>query len=320
MTTRTGWRAAAVLVVLALGGFGVGRALRATPEAEAMATRTRLLMGTLVEIRLPAENRAVDEHAVDAAFVEMARVERVFSPASPGGGPATPGETAEVARLLELGRVVALESDGALDLRMRDWIDLWGFENAPRRPSEAERRAVLEARRARRPTGPLGEYVFGSVAKGYAVDRAVAVLRARGVRRALVNAGGEVGALGDGWTVGVQHPRDRGALLTRARLDEGRAMATSGDYENYFVEGGRRFHHLLTPATGMPALEAQSVSVSAPSCAEADIWATALFVVGPRRAMALVARHPELDVLLVDAQGRVARSDGWSARVPDGRP
>ena len=319
--TRTGWRAAAALVVLALGGFGVGRALRPTPErAEALVTRTRLLMGTLVEIRLPSQNAAVDERAVDAAFLEMARVERVFSPARPRGGPATEEESAEVERLVALGRLVGQEGEGALDLRMRDWIDLWGFESAPRRPSDAEIRAVREARRARPPTGPLTEYVFGSVAKGYAVDRAVAVLREHGVSRVLVNAGGEVGVLGRGWTVGVQHPRDRGALLTTVRLDEGRAIATSGDYENDFVVDGRRFHHLLAPATGMPAREVQSASVVAPSCAEADIWATALFVMGPKRAMALVERHPELDVLLVDARGRVAGSDGWNTRVPDGRP
>jgi thiamine biosynthesis lipoprotein len=308
-------------VVLALGGFGVGRALRPTPDrAEALVTRTRLLMGTLVEIRLPGRNAAIDERAVDAAFVEMARVERVFSPGKPGGGPATNEESAEVKRLVALGRVVGLEGEGALDLRMRDWIDLWGFESAPRRPSDGEIRAVREARLVRRPTGPLTEYVFGSVAKGYAVDRAVAVLKTHGVSRALVNAGGEVGVLGRGWTVGVQHPRNRSALLTSVRLDEGWAIATSGDYENDFVADGRRFHHLLIPATGMPALEVQSASVVAPSCTEADIWATALFVMGPKRAMALVKRHPELDVLLVDAQGRVLGSDGWNAGVPDGRP
>jgi len=319
--TRTGWGAIAVLVVLALGGFGVGRALRGTPERpEALTTRTRLLMGTLVEIRLPAPTGAIDERAVDAAFAEIARVERVFSPAKPGGGPADEEEAAEVERLLALGRRLEMESDGALDLRIRDWVDLWGFESTPRRPSDAEMRKVREARRARSATGPITEYAFGSVAKGYAVDRALAVLRAHGVRRALVNAGGEVGALGSGWTVGVQHPRSRGVLLTSVRLDEGRAIATSGDYENEFVVDGQRFHHLLTPATGMPALEVQSASVVAKSCAEADIWATALFVMGPERAMALAARHPELDVLLVDARGRVTGSDGWKAHVSGGRP
>jgi len=318
---RTGWRAAAILVVLALAGFAVGRALRGTPERpEALATRTRPLMGTLVEIRLPAPEGAIDERAVDAAFEEMSRVERVFSPAKPGGGPVNQEESAEVERLLALGRRLESESDGALDLRIRDWVDLWGLEGTPRQPSDAEIRAVREARRTRKATGPLAEYSFGAVAKGYAVDRALAVLKARGVTRALVNAGGEVGVLGSGWTAGVQHPRNRGALLTSVRLDEGRAIATSGDYENAFVVDGQRFHHLLTPATGMPALEVQSVSVVAPNCAEADIWATALFVMGPERAMALARQHPELDVLLVDAQGRVTTSDGWHARVSGGRP
>ena len=317
-----GSRTALTVAVLAVAGFGLGRAMRPPSEglADALQVRTRLLMETLVEIKVPAATGRIDEQAVQAAFDEMARVERVFSPAKPGGGPATADERAEVEAILEVGRRLAAETDGALDLRIRDWVDLWGFESGPRLPADAEMQQVADSRRRRSAEGPLAEYAFGAVAKGYAVDRAVAVLESRGVTRALVNAGGEVGAIGEGWTVGVQHPRDPGALLERVRLVEGRAIATSGDYENYFVEGGRRYHHLLTPATGLPAPGAQSVSVMAPRCADADAWATALFVAGPERAMAIAARHPELDVMVVDAGGRVTRSAGWKAGVPHGRP
>ncbi|HOG29064.1 MAG TPA: FAD:protein FMN transferase [Vicinamibacterales bacterium] len=309
------------VAVLAMAGFGLGRAIRqeADPAAD-LQVRTRLLMGTVVEIKVPASDGRIDERAVQAALDEMSRVERVFSPSKPGGGPLTPEERSEVEAVIEAGRRLAAETDGAFDLRIRDWIDLWGFESDPRVPGETEMQRVAAARRRRDPEGPLTEFTFGAVAKGYAVDRAVAVLESRGVTRALVNAGGEVGAIGDGWTVGVRHPRDPGALLERVRLAEGRAIATSGDYENFFVADGRRYHHLLVPATGLPATGARSVSVMAPRCAEADAWATALFVLGPERALAAAARHPELDVMIVDADGRVTRSARWNAGVPEGRP
>jgi thiamine biosynthesis lipoprotein len=315
------WRGILLVLALAAAGFVAGRVWTSTStRADLLATRTRLLMGTLVEIRLPMVAGTIDESAVAAAFDEVARVERVFSPDKPGGGPADAAESREVDRIVELGRHVSTESGGVLDLRMRDWVELWGFEATPRRPSDDELSALKEKRQARAATGPLTEYVFGSVAKGYAVDRALAVLGSHGVSRALVNAGGEIGVLGRDWVVGVQHPRNHGALLASVRLAQGQAMATSGDYENYFVVDGRRYHHLLVPGTGLPAMESQSVSVLAPSCMEADIWATAFFVMGPTRAMAAVASQPGLAILVVDSNGRVLHSPGWNADVPHGRP
>jgi thiamine biosynthesis lipoprotein len=309
-------------MTLALAGAGVvtGRFLRSErPHAGSIVSRTRPAMGTIVEIRMPASGDAIDEQAVSAAFEEIARVERLFSPHEPGGGPGSQVERQEVDHMLALGQHVHDESGGALDLRVRDWVELWGWEAEPRRPHPERLDAVRRARENRTPEGVLNEYAFGAVAKGYAVDRALAVLKARGVMRALVNAGGEVGVLGDDWTVGVQHPREPGVLLDKLRLDEGQALATSGDYENYFVADNRRWHHLIEPRTGLPAMACRSMSVRAATCADADIWATALFVMGPAAALAASARHPDLEILVVDAQGAITRSAGWASMVSPGR-
>ena len=297
-----------------------GRCLRAQRRASrTLVSRSRPVMGTIVEIRVPAAGATIDEQAVQAAFEEIVRVERVCSPHKPGGGPDSVAERQEVDRVIALGQRLHGESGGALDLRVRDWVDLWGWEAEPRVPAPQQLKAVKAARERRRATAALDEYAFGAVAKGYAVDRALVVLKNHGVTHALVNAGGEVSVLGDDWAVGVQHPRDPGMLLDSVRLDEGQALATSGDYENYFMAGNRRWHHLLTPETGMPAMSCRSVSVRAPSCAEADIWATALFVMGPTAAQTAVARHAELQVLIVDADGAVTRSEGWASLVSPGR-
>ena len=304
------------MMTLALAGAGVvaGRLLQSERRhAPPLVSRTRPVMGTLVVIRVPASGAAINKQAVNAAFDEMVRVDRLFSPHKSGGGPESEAEQQEVDRILALGERVHRESGGALDLRVRDWIDLWGWETHPRRPGAQELDAVRRARERRSASGALREYAFGAVAKGYGVDRALAVLKAHGVARALVNAGGEVSVLGRDWTVGVQHPRDSGALLDRVRLDEGQALATSGDYQNYFVEDNRRWHHLMSPRTGLPATACRSVSVRAPTCADADIWATALFVMGPEAALSQAARHPDLEILVVDAEGAVARSAGWAS-------
>ncbi|MDP2360139.1 MAG: FAD:protein FMN transferase [bacterium] len=308
------WRRDLLLALLAAGiGLLIGRCLGArSPEP---VSRTRPLMGTLVEIRLPGPLDMAGEAALERAFAEMARLERIYNPRQVEEGPADTAESLEVAQLVELGRRIGQASGGALDLRLRDLIDLWGWESEPRRPTERELDSLLATRTVRDAGGDLADYAFGALAKGLAVDRALAVLREGGVTRALVNAGGEVGVLGRGWTVGVQHPRDEGALLASFTLDEGRAVATSGDYENCFFEDGRRWHHLLDPATGRPADGCRSVSVLAPTCAEADAWATALFVAGPSAAMALAAARPELEVLVVDADGKALSSSGWPGTV-----
>ncbi len=304
-----------LLLALAAGALGLGLGAWLGPKPEVLVTRSRPLMGTLMEIRLPGPLDETREAAVAAAFAEMARVERLLAPYRPGGGPASAAESLEVRQLLELGRQVGAASLGAVDLRIRDWVELWGFESTPRKPSQTELDSMARRRAQRPASGDWREFSFGCVAAGYAVDRALLVLKDRGLTRVLVNAGGEVGVLGQDWSVGVQDPRDSLALLARVTLDEGQFVATSGDYQSAFEAEGRRWHHLLQPATGLPASECQSVSVRAPSCAEADIWATALFVMGPAGALALAQRHPELEVLVVDAEGQTARSAGWDAPV-----
>jgi thiamine biosynthesis lipoprotein len=302
-----------LLLALAAGALGLllGRGLSHRPGE--LASRSRPLLGTVVEIQLPGPLDADTEAAVAAALDEMARVERLLAPWRAGGGPSSAAESLEVDHLLERGREVTRESGGALDLRMRDWVELWGFETRPRKPADQALDSLARVRVRREPKADLREFTFGCVAAGYALDRALAVLKERGVARALVNAGGEVGCLGSGWSVGVQDPRRPEALLDVVALDEGRCLSTSADTESRFQAEGREWHHLLVPATGRPARDCQSVTVLAPTGAEADLWSTALFVMGPSGALALAHRHAELEVLVVDSLGSLARSAGWTS-------
>lgn len=125
---------------------------------------------------------------------------------------------------------------------------------------------------------------MGAFAKGLAVDTAIELLHSRGVNNAIVNAGGDLKAIGQhgdrAWRVGIRSPRGRG-VLAALEIHHGESVFTSGDYERHFEWDGKRYHHILDPATGQPAQGVVSVTVIHPDAALSDAAATALFVAGP---------------------------------------
>jgi len=152
---------------------------------------------------------------------------------------------------------------------------------------------------------------LSGIAKGYAVDRAVAVLREQGIEKGLVDAGGDIlcfGAKKNGWSIGIRHPR-QDDLLGIIHIDSG-AVATSGDYENFFELDGIRYHHLIDPATGFPAQGIKSATVTAPTATQADAWATALFILG-REGIALLEELEGLEGLIVTADEEILTTNGF---------
>lgn len=154
---------------------------------------------------------------------------------------------------------------------------------------------------------------LGGIAKGYAVERGIEILKRDGIRNAIVTAGGDSRLLGDRrgqpWIVGVRDPREDGEVAVRIPLvDE--AVSTSGDYERFFVEDGRRYHHILTPTTGEPASGVQSATVVGPDAVLTDALSTSVFVMGVDEGLRLIATLPDYEALVIDADGRLFYSDG----------
>jgi len=302
-------------------------------ERPQRVSRSQLLMGTVVDIVVNAPPDLA-ESAIDAAFAEMRRIENQMSShveksdvwrLSHSSGPIE--VSAETSEVLRLGLAVARQSGGAFDLSLGGLKQLWGIETAtPRIPDDDEIRAALQG------TGPdalrlEGQTAFkqqpalqidlGGIAKGFAIDRAVAVLRQAGVRHASVNAGGDLRLLGDRgdrpWRIGIQHPRRSGELLATLELAE-TAVVTSGDYERYFERDGIRYHHLFDPQTGRPARDCQSVTVVADEAMLADALATAAFVLGPERGMEFLQQF-EVEGILVTASGEVLVTPGLQQQM-----
>ncbi len=159
---------------------------------------------------------------------------------------------------------------------------------------------------------------LGGVAKGYAVDQAINILKKHGISSGAVNAGGDMYLLGQHpqrpWRIGIQHPREQKGTLATVEIRD-KAVVTSGDYERFFEEGGRRYHHIFNPSTGMPARRCQSVTVLADSVALGDALATALFVLGPHEGLKLIEQYPGTETLIIAADGTPHASPGWKGHL-----
>ncbi len=162
---------------------------------------------------------------------------------------------------------------------------------------------------------------FGGYLKGVALDRAVAILKGRGIGNALINIGGNVMALGSkggtAWRVGIQHPRQTAPLAT-LELRDGEAIGTSGDYQRYFEVDGTRYCHLIDPRTGRPAGATQAVTVLMPPGPQAGLWSDVaskpLFIAGAEWRR-LAEKQGVGQVLYIDATGAIALTEAMKARV-----
>lgn len=298
-------------------------------------------MGTLVEVTIRAADAARTERAADAARTAIEETDRRWSPRGEGelgrvnerllagrSAAVSPEMLAELDRARRLSRL----SGGRFDPALGRLIRLWGFhsdEADPQRPPPDEAigdlletgagidRLAWNQETIEPVSGPVA-LDFGAYAKGLAVDRAVTALREAGIRHAIVNAGGDLRAIGDAggraWRVGVMHPRKNG-FIAAVEARDGDSVFTSGDYERYFEYEGRRYHHILDPATGRPARGVTSVTVIHDNAAEADAAATALFVAGPGDWRGVARRMGIRDAMLVMEDGTVQLTPTMRERV-----
>ena len=253
-------------------------------------------MGGPCRLRLEVEDEAQSRAAIEAAEVEVRRLEKKYSRylddsltsrinRAAGTGEAVPVD-AETAGLLDYADTVWRESDGLFDLTSGVLRKAWDFRSG-RLPQQEVIDALLPLvgweRVERNDTGVYlpdngMELDFGGCVKEYAVDSAAAQLRGAGVQAALVDLAGDMAAVGtpagsNGWPVGIRHPRGGDDALAGVTLPEG-ALASSGDYERCMVVDGRRYGHLLDPRTGWPVSGLIAVSVLAPQCLVAGGSAT----------------------------------------------
>lgn len=240
--------------------------------------------------------------------------------------------TPDLLRLVTDARTWSRASNGLFDPAIGRLVALWGFQRGERpdgpppppqaiaelvnaHPSMDDLTLDGDQLRSRNPQVWLD---FGGIAKGYAVDRAIERLRARGVQNAIVNAGGNLRAIGskDGqpWRIGVRDPRGPGVLASLT-ISGDESVSTSGDYERHFEWQGVRYHHVLDPRSGYPAIGAVAVTVVAESAEKADVASTALMIAGPTEWRALARALGVTQVLRIDESGQVELTPALAARL-----
>jgi thiamine biosynthesis lipoprotein len=301
------------------------------------------VFGTLVEVSVygaPETQARQAIAAVLARFDELHRALHAWQPselsrlnAALAQGQRVP-ITPELAAMLQDAQALSTKSNDLFDPAIGGLIALWGFHADTPRAQVPETaviaRWVKAAPRMRDlhveggeawSDNPAVQLDLGGYAKGYALDEAVRVLKAHGIRDALVNIGGNVIALGSHgdrpWRVGIQHPRQPGTLATLDLLS-GEAIGTSGDYQRFFEAGGHRYCHLIDPRSGVPANGMQSVTLLVSgehAGTRSDALSKPLFIDGASQLAGQAARLGIADYLAVDAAGGIHVSPAMQARL-----
>lgn len=291
------------------------------------------VFGTRVEVAIYGDSEPQARAATDAVLGEFDRLHRAYHAWEPSeltalNGALARGEAAQVspelAAMLSDAQAIAASGDGLFNPAMGRLIALWGFHTdsfVPRLPDPAVLAEVLKAAPSMADLTIDGTTVtsrnraveldLGGYAKGYALDRAGAILRGRGIHNALINIGGNVLALGakggQPWRVGIQHPRAPQALAALPLYD-GEAIGTSGDYQRYFEVNGRRYSHLLDPRSGEPATGTEAVTLlisPRPGAGTlSDAASKPVFLAGAHWREYL-ARYGITHALRVDGEGRI---------------
>ncbi|MDW7740015.1 MAG: FAD:protein FMN transferase [Bacillota bacterium] len=309
-------------------------------NAEKMNVYYRVTMDTSVELRF-SSNSSVDPDVIkEAVFDEIKRMENIFSRSieeseisriNRMAGVSPVAVSPEMLAVLEMALQFTELTGGAFNPAIAPVIDAWGFfSQVYKIPSGSDLKNTLEVSDYRnveidyeQSTVFLSEkgmaLELGGIAKGFIIDQAMAVLNNYGVEHAFINAGGDIllkGTKTDGslWKIGVRNPREEEKIIAVFHVSEG-AVVTSGDYERFFEEGGKRYHHILDPLTGYPAGELASVTVLAPSAVIADTLSTAIFILGPVQGINLVESLPEVEALLITPGLEIIQSGGLHDNV-----
>jgi len=290
--------------------------------------QTRMIMGTFAEVTVYSNDEKTAGKAIEGALDEMGRMDRIMSNYKKDSelsrlnrnavkAPVPCG--AELLDVIEKSQYYSELSDGAFDITISPFVALWGFfDEKGHIPPNKEIDRLLPAvsykniviSKSVDPKKPSTVFLkntqtqidLGAIGKGYAVDKALEIIKKFGIDNACVNLGGNIYVLGasagkNAWKIGVQHPRNKDEILGYLEL-KNEATATSGDYERFFEIKGNRYSHIINPKTGMPVNGIIAVTIVAPTGTEVDALSTSVFVLGHEKGMELIKKIPNAEAMI----------------------
>jgi thiamine biosynthesis lipoprotein len=233
--------------------------------------------------------------------------------------------------VIEKAIAASEKSEGSFDPTIGPVVKLWDFLNKKRPTDEEIRRTLPLVSHNNVIIDKTDATVFlkkkgmmldlGGIAKGYAADLAVESLKRRGISSGLVSIAGDIRTFGlkpdkSPWSIGIRNPRQTGEkdeISAMIRLTD-QAISTSGDYERYFIDHGKRYHHLLDPKTGYPASASRSVSIVTDRAVDTDAFSTAVFILGPEKGM-MLAKKLGMEALIIDSNGARHMTDAIKEKI-----
>lgn len=327
-------------VILSLAMALLAGCVAAQPVSQPVVSkRAQMHMGTLVTLTVVAPDTSVSDRAMRAGFDEIKRLEQLLSTWRPdselslvnaeaGHRPVQVSQEtlALVIRSLEMAQLTG----GGFNIALGPAVDAWSVTERQYIPDDQELQQLkplvdwtsIQINRAKQtiflPRAGM-RIDIGGIGKGYAADRVVEEMKRVGAMGGVVALSGDIKAFGvipeqNGFPVGIRHPRHDGELIAIIELRD-EAISTAGDYERFFERDGARYHHILDSQTLQPARTCQSVTIIAKEGTVADGLDTGIFVLGPEEGMALVESLPDVEAIIIDAEGKMTVSSGLRDRL-----
>ncbi len=314
-------------------GLGFLAFLPGLARAEWMS-RAEAIMGTRCAVELWSEDPVKGEAAIASVFDDMRRIDRLMSTWKEDTEISLVNREAakhpvkispELFWLLEESVKYSELTHGAFDITYASVGYLYDFKKGVHPdaktikdalPGINWRHMVLDKKKTTVFFQRAGMRIdLGGIAKGYSVDKGIEILQKQGVTRAMVNAGGDTRIIGDRfgrpWVVGVRDPDHEGKTFLKLPLTD-TAFSTSGDYERYFDEDGKRFHHIIDPKTGDSARKCRSVTIISGTATRTDALTKSVFIMGPEEGIKFIDTLPDVDAVAVAPDGKVFYSKGLS--------
>ena len=291
-------------------------------------------MGSRFDITVTAKDSITANVHIDTAIAEITRIEKLISSwdvasqtseINRNSGIKPVAVNPELFELINNAIAISKLTDGAFDISYASMDRIWKFDGSMTRiPSKEQIKTsiakvgfeniILDEEKStvflKTPGMKIG---FGAIGKGYAADKAKALLIKNGVTSGIINASGDMNTWGkqpDGseWKVAITNPLDKNKVFALLPITNG-AVVTSGNYEKYVNFNGKRYSHIIDPRTGYPASGIISVTVFAPKAELADALATSVFVMGKEAGLDRINQLPKVECIIIDDKGNISKSN-----------
>lgn len=313
-------------------------------NSQVLRKRTTLLMGGRFDISIVAHDSLTAEQSINEVIEEISRIENLISDWKPDSQVSEVNQNAgikpvkvnqEVFELTQRAIELSKKTKGAFDVSFAALDRVWKFDGSMTEMPSAEaikksvekvgyKNIVLDSVNSTIFLKLKGMKIgFGALGEGYATDKCRSMMLAKGIKAGIINGSGDMSTWGkqpngEDWKIGITNPFKPEKILAVVPLNNG-AVTTSGNYEKYVVFNGKRYSHIINPATGYPATGLCSVTVFGPNAETANGFSTSLMVLGKKTGMDFIDQYPDYSCIMITDDGKIIKSKNFKISKIDSK-